>query len=180
MNPSPDLCALLDEYDRALAYTDELQHGLTAEQLAWRPSEESSGIAWHLGHQAAVAHYLIRNLTAAEARIDPEIDALMDSATPERDRGALPSIERIRAYRNTVAERVRCRIGLIDDGAVGAPNQLRHVATNLLVAVVNHEYQHSTWIGELRTDTFGLTMPPQPASPRLAVVDGYPVLVDPT
>ncbi|MFP5487980.1 MAG: DinB family protein [Acidimicrobiia bacterium] len=174
--PTPTLADLLLEYDRALAYTDSLVDGLTPEQIAWRPSEESSAIGWHLGHQAAVAHYMVRNLTAAEPRIDPAIDELMDSATPERDRGELPPLDRVLEYRSVVAERVRIRIGQIDAGEVGAPAQLRLVATNLLTAIVNHEYQHSTWIGELRADPFGLPAPPVPASPWLMVVEGYPII----
>ena len=87
---SPTIEELLVEYDRALAYTDSLWHDLSEEELHWRPHEESSAIGWHLGHQAAVAHFMVRNLTAAEPSIDAELDALMDSATPEPDRGALP------------------------------------------------------------------------------------------
>jgi hypothetical protein len=119
---------------------------------------------------------MLRNLTAAEPKIDADIEALMDSATPEMDRGVLPSIDRIREYRSTVAERIRYRIGQIDDGAVGAPNQLRVIASTLLIAIINHEYQHSTWISEIRTDTFGLEAVPCPTSPRLEIIDGYVVL----
>ncbi len=173
---SATLPELLDELGRALAYTDDLQVGLTAEQIVWRPSPESSGIGWHLGHQGAVAHFMLRNLTAAEPKIDADIEALMDSATPEIDRGVLPSIDRIREYRSTVAERIRYRIGQIDDGIVGAPNQLRVIASTLLIAIVNHEYQHSTWISEIRTDTFGLEAVPCPTSSRLEIIDGYVVL----
>jgi hypothetical protein len=169
---------LLDELDRAHAYTDELQVGLTLEQIAWRPRAESSGIGWHLGHQAAVAHFMLRNLTAAEPRIDAAIDALMDSATPEHERGDLPSLDRIREYRSIVAERIHFRIGQIDQGAVDAPAQLRVIASTLLVALVNHEYQHSKWIGEVRTGAFGLGLPPPPSSPRLSTVDGYIVLAE--
>jgi hypothetical protein len=174
--PSATLPELLDELGRALAHTDDLQVGLTAEQIAWRPRPESSGIGWHLGHQGAVAHFMLRNLTAAEPKIDADIEALMDSATPEIDRGVLPSIDRIREYRSRVAERIRYRIGQIDDGAVGAPNQLRVIASTLLIAIINHEYQHSTWISEIRTDTFGLEAVPCPTSPRLEIIDGYVVL----
>jgi hypothetical protein len=174
--PSATLLELLDELASALAYTDALQVGLTAEQIAWRPSPESSGIGWHLGHQGAVAHFMLRNLIAAEPRIDADLEALMDSATPEIDRGDLPSIDRIREYRSTVAQRIRYRIGQIDDGAVGAPNQLRVIASTLLTAIINHEYQHSTWISEIRTDTFGLEAVPCPTSSRLEIIDGYVVL----
>jgi hypothetical protein len=176
---STTLRDLLTELDHAYAYTEGLQLGLTPEQMAWRPGAESSGIGWHLGHQGAVAHFMLRNLTAAEPRIDADLDALMDSATPERDRGSLPPVHRILEYRGVVAERIRYRIGKIDDGAVGAPNQLRLIASTMLVALVNHEYQHSKWIGEIRSDVFGLDLPPLPSSPRLSILDGYVVLTDP-
>lgn len=154
------LSDLLDEYDRALAYTATLVADLSDAELVWRPDDASSSIAWHLGHQAAVAHYMVRNLTAAEPRIDPEIDAVMDSATQVSDRGDLPDVERLMAYRATVAERVRFRVGNIDDGNVGAPAQLREIATTMLTAIINHEYQHSKWIGEVRVEAHGKTLPP--------------------
>ncbi|MDH4277900.1 MAG: DinB family protein [Acidimicrobiia bacterium] len=170
------LSELLVEYDRAVAWTDSLWTDLSPAQVAWRPEPDSSAIGWHLGHQAAVAHYLIRNLTAAEQSPDPDLDGLMDSATPEPDRGDLPDVDRIARYRSTVADRVRFRIGQIDDGRVGAPAQLRLIAGTLLTAVVNHEYQHSKWIGEVRAEQHGLDVPPPPSSQSLTVVDGYSVL----
>ena len=172
----PTLAELLDEYDRALAYTDALVGDLTPDEIAWRPHEESSAIGWHLGHQPAVAHFMIRNLTAAEPRIDEELERLMDSATEERQRGELPELDRLMAYRATVADRVRHRIGVIDAGEVGAPAQLRLVATTLMIAVINHEYQHDTWIAEVRRDAHGKDLPPVPTSPTLQTVDGYPTL----
>src|ERR1700750_2561593 len=106
-----ELQALLREYDRARAYTDELCKDLTPDEVIWRPDENSSAIGWHLGHQAHVAHFMIRNLTAAEPSPDPELDGLMDSARPERFRGALPTIERLTAVRGGGAERGHARIG---------------------------------------------------------------------
>ena len=173
---TPELSDLLSEYDRALAYTDSLYRDLTDDQIRWRAGEQASGIGWHLGHQAAVAHYLVRNLTAAEPLIDPELDALMDSATPEPARGELPELERLVAYRTTVAERVRAIIGRIEAGDVGAPAQLRFVATTLMTAVINHEYQHDQWIGEVRADVHGLTMPDRPSSPWLTTIEGYTMI----
>jgi hypothetical protein len=164
---------LLDEYERALRYTADLTDDLSPDEVAWRPHPESSAIGWHLGHQAAVAHYLVRNLTAAEPEIDPELDRLFDSATPEPDRGALPSVDRLLAYRATVADRVRFRIGAINDGNVGAPHQLLAVAATLLVAVINHEYQHDKWIGEVRSEVHGKPLPADPISNHLSTVDGY-------
>ncbi len=164
---------LLDEYDRSLAYTEDLLEGLTPDQITWRPQLESSAIGWHLGHQGAVAHFMLRNLTAAEPTIDAGIDALMDSATPERDRGDLPALDQIHEYRTHVAHRVRYRISQIDTGEIGAPNQLPLIATTMLTAIINHEYQHSKWIGEVRTDAFRLAPPPRPTSPRLSTVDDY-------
>jgi len=170
------LTDLLAEYDRALGHTDRMWSDLTPGQVYWRASEEASGIGWHLGHQAAVAHFMVRNLTAAEAPVDAELDRLMDSATPEADRGSLPELDRLRRYRETVADRVRFRIGEIDAGRVGAPDQLRIVATSLMLAVVNHEYQHTQWIGETRLHVHGLALPAAPVSDRISVVDGYLVV----
>jgi len=170
---------LVDEYDRSLLYTDSLLEGLTPDQVAWRPEAESSAIGWHLGHQGAVSHFMLRNLTAAEPSIDTDIDALMDSATPERDRGQLPSLDRIHEYRSVVAERVRYRIRQIDAGEIGSPNHLPLIATTMLSAIINHEYQHSKWIGEVRNDTFGFALPANPVSPCLSTADGYVMITAP-
>lgn len=173
---TPTIAELLAEYERALAHTESLWADLTDEELRWRPHPESSAIGWHLGHQAAVAHFLVRNLTAAEPSPDPELDAVMDSATPERDRGDLPDSARLRAYRDAVADRVRFRIGNIVAGDVGAPDQLTLIARGLLTAVINHEYQHDQWIGEVRAQDLGKALPDRPTSPLLTIVDGYLVL----
>ncbi len=169
---------LLAEYDRAIAYTDALWNDLTIEEVHWRESENASAIGWHLGHQAAVAHFMVRNLTAAEPLIDPPLDALMDSATPEPARGELPDLDRLRAYRRTVAERVHLRTGNIATGDVGAPRQLAVVAKTLLVSVINHEYQHSKWIGEVRSEVHGKALPADPASDLLTELDGYLVITE--
>jgi hypothetical protein len=47
------------------------------------------------------------------------------------------------------------------------------VARTLLVALVNHEYQHDKWIGEVRSEAHGRALPPVPTSPFLTVLDGY-------
>jgi DinB superfamily len=171
----PDLLA---EYDRARAYTDLLWADLSADEVRWRPHPDSSAIGWHLGHQAAVTHFMIRNLTAAEPSPDPALDPLMDSATAERTRDTLPDPQRLRSYRDTVAERVHHRIGAILDGRVGAPKQLTAIARTLLIAVVNHEYQHDQWIGEVRGGDLGHDLPPRPESDLLIELDGY-LLLDP-
>lgn len=173
---SLSIAELLVEYDRALGYTDELHRDLTADELAWRPHDDASGIGWHLGHQAAVAHFMVRNLIAAEPSLDPELDALMDSATPEPARGQLPSPARLTDYRRRVAERVRFRVGAIDAGRVGAPAQLRVIARTTLAAIINHEYQHDRWIGEVRADDLGHELPDRPQSDSLTEIDGYIVI----
>ncbi|MFD8073412.1 DinB family protein [Streptomyces sp. NPDC059718] len=170
------LTELLREYDRARAYTDSLWQDLTADEVTWRPHEDSSAIGWHLGHQAHVAHFMVRNLTAAEPSPDPELDALMDSANPEKFRGALPTVQRLAAFRDTVAERVHTRLGAIAAGRVGAPDQMTVIGTVLLTALVNHEYQHDQWIGEVRHQSLGHALPPDPASEHLSRIDGYLVL----
>ncbi len=167
------IAELLAEYDRACNYTDSLWLDLSPEQVVWRESDEASAIGWHVGHQAAVAHYMVRNLTAAEPPINEDLDSLLDSATAERDRGVLPDMSTLTDYRTEVSERVRFRINNIDSGNVGAPTQLRVIAQNLMIAVVNHEYQHAKWVGEVRSDVHNVDLPPDPTSELLSVVDGY-------
>lgn len=163
---------LLDEYAAAQAYSLALVEGLTDDQVSWRPNDNSSAIGWHLGHQAAVNHFMVRNLTAAEVSFDKEFDALFDSATPEPGRGTLPPLAEIVAYRNQIAASTRSVIERISSGAVGAPAQLSAIADGLLRAVTNHEYQHATWVGEVR-NTFIDTPIPTPASERVIDVEGY-------
>ncbi|WP_420453382.1 DinB family protein [Ilumatobacter sp.] len=172
----PTIADLLDEYERALRHTDDLVADLTDAEVAWRPHPESSAIGWHLGHQAAVSHFTVRNLIAAEPPLDDELDRLMDSATAESERGDLPGRDRLLAYRSSAAERLRFHVTAIDEGRVGAPAQLRLVAAHLLVAVTNHEYQHDTWIGEVRRDAHGRELPPDPVSPLLSTLDGHLVV----
>ena len=71
---------------------------------------------------------------------------------------------------------MRFRIGAIAAGDVGAPAQLSLVARGLLTVVINHEYQHDQWIGEVRSRDLGKELPPRPTSPLLSTVDGYLVL----
>jgi hypothetical protein len=100
----------------------------------------------------------------------------MDSANPEQFRGALPTVERLTWFRDTVAERVHARIGDIAGGRVSAPNQLAVVARHLLVALINHEYQHDQWIGEVRARNLGHALPPDPDTDLITRLDGYLVL----
>ncbi|EWM12226.1 DinB family protein [Kutzneria sp. 744] len=167
---------LLREYDRARAYTDELWRDLSPDEVVWRPHENSSAIGWHLGHQAHVAHFMVRNLTAAEPSPDPELDGIMDSAQPERFRGALPTVDRLTLFRDTVAERVHARLGDIAGGRVAAPDQLTVVGRHLLIALINHEYQHDQWIGEVRSRDLGHELPPDPDTDLVGRVDGYLML----
>lgn len=176
MTDRPSIAELLDEYSTALAYTDSLWRDMPQDETHWRPVPDSSAIGWHLGHQAAVAHYMVRNLTYAERSPDPELDSIMDGATEERQRGDLPDLDRIAAYRTNVAERVRVLTGNIDAGRVGAPAQLRHIAEGMLTAIINHEYQHSKWIGEVRSEQFGRALPEVPTSDNLIDLDGYVIL----
>jgi len=165
----------LADYRRAQAYTLDLIAGLDPDQIAWRPHPNSSAIGWHLGHQAAVNHYLVRNLTAAEPTFDASFDRLFDSATIEPERGVLPSLDRILAYRSAVTDSTEATIERIAAGDVGAPDQLALVAAGMLVALVNHEYQHDAWITEVRA-TLGTPVPRPFAGGNLDLVDGYLVL----
>lgn len=171
-----EIAELLAEYDRARAYTDELWCDLSIEELHWRPEEAFSPIGWHLGHQSHVAHFMLRNLTAAEPSPMPDLDGVMDSANPEKLRLPLPTAARLGEFRATVAERVHARLGAIGAGEVGAPAQLTIVARTLLTVIINHEYQHDKWIGEVRGDNLGHPLPGDPISDRLRTVEGYLVL----
>ena len=172
----PDLRELLAEYDRARAFTDSLWRDLSVDEVSWRPNVHSSAIGWHLGHQAHVAHFMIRNLTAAEPSPDPDLEPLTDAANPESARGTLPELGRLGDFRTKVAERVHARIGAIHEGRVGAPAQLMLVGVTVMTAVINHEYQHDQWIGEVRERDLGHALPPGPESDLLSRLDGYLVV----
>jgi hypothetical protein len=167
--------SMLHEYDVARGYSESLVNGLTDEQCAWRPNEHSSGLGWHLGHQAAVNHYMVRNLTAAEPSFNQAFDALFDSATTEPQRGDLPPMEHVLAFRSEVATSTKSVIDRIASGDVGAPTQLRTIAEGLLRAVINHEYQHNTWVLEVRND-IGETLEPGKPSDNVIDIEGYWVL----
>jgi hypothetical protein len=100
----------------------------------------------------------------------------MDGTTPEPLRSGLPGLDRLRSYRDGAADRLRFRIGNIATGDVGAPAQLNVIARTLLVAVVNHEYQHSQWIGEVRSRDLGHAPIDHLMSSLLTTIDGYCVL----
>jgi hypothetical protein len=171
-----EIDALLREYDRARAYTDALWRDLGPDEVIWRPHDNSSAIGWHLGHQAHVAHFMVRNLIAAEPSPDPELDALMDSANPEKFRGALPTVQRLVEFRAQVADRVHGRMSDIGAGRVAAPSQLAIVASHVLTTLINHEYQHDQWIAEVRSEALGHPLPPDPDTDQLCRLDGYLVL----
>jgi hypothetical protein len=171
-----EMDVLLTEYDRARAYTDRLWTDLPEGEIRWRPSANSSAIGWHLGHQAHVAHFMVRNLTAAETSPDPSLDTLMDSACPEPARDGLPDLDRLTGFRFAVADRVHARMTDISHSRVGAPAQMRIVARHLLITLINHEYQHDKWIGEVRSRDLGRALPPGTESPRLTVIDGYTMI----
>lgn len=166
------LADLIEEHRLAQAYSTSLVQDLDAEQIAWRPNENSSAIGWHLGHQGAVNHYMVRNLTAAEVTFDAAFDKVFDSATPEPQRGELPSLDDIVGYRQAIADSTAAVITRIGNGDVGAPAQLERVAQRLMCAVIDHEYQHAKWIEEVRNSLID-TEAPAPQSNRLVNVDGY-------
>jgi len=171
------LSTLLDEFDIAQRYSASLTAGLDDAQVAWRPDENSSAMAWHLGHQGAVTHYMVRNLTAAEAPFDASFDKVFDSATPEPARGDLPPLAEIVGYREAIAASTRRVITKIADGDVGAPEQLQRVAARLMAGVIDHEYQHAKWVEEVR-GTFLDTEAPAPQSANTVLVDGYWMIND--
>jgi hypothetical protein len=66
----------------------------------------------------------------------------------------------------------------IDAGDVSASGQQRTVGRHVLTLLINHEYQHDRWIGEVRQRELGHPLPPEPASARLTLVDTYLTLAD--
>ena len=167
-----DLVTLRGEYDRALEYTRHLYEDLPEADVLWRPREKSSAIAWHLGHQAAVNHFLLRNLFDAEPSIEPRYDALFDAANPEENRGKLPSLADIVAYRQVVASRTHARIEKLLHDSHPAPEQRTTAMQTILINLINHEYQHDCWIAEMR-QARGSSVPRAIPSQRARNVDGF-------
>jgi hypothetical protein len=171
-----DLATLREEYDLALQYTRSLYEDLPERDVQWRPIEKSSAIAWHLGHQAAVNHFLLRNLFDAESSIEPRFDALFDAANPEENRGDLPPLADIVAYRQAVAARTHARLEELLDAGPAAPVQRKRALQTILINLINHEYQHDCWIGEMR-QTRGYSIPRTAPSQGVRSVDGYWMLL---
>jgi len=167
-----NLTDLRAEYDSARSWTEGLVEDLDDAAVMWRPRPESSAIGWHLGHVAAVNHFMLRNLTAAEPSLDPRSDRVFDSALPEPQRGDLPALDDIMTFRQDVAGSTHRTLTRIGRGDVGAPAQLDLIAVTMLTSVINHEYQHGTWMAEVRA-TLGFGPPRPPASSRLELVEGY-------
>ena len=166
---------LRDEYDRARRYTQSLYADLPEADIQWRPAPKSSGISWHLGHQAVVNHFLLRNLLAAEPSLNPQFDALFDAVTPEEQRGNLPPLRAIIAYREAVAGRTHTHIDALLAGTRPAVRQVTYAMGPLLVSLINHEYQHDCWVREVRA-LRGRATPDTVFSNRVRQVDGYWVL----
>ena len=170
-----NLDTLREEYDLSRRYTRSLYEDLSEADIQWRPAPKSSAIGWHLGHQAAVNHYMTRNLLNAEASLDPQLDALFDSATPEENRGDLPSLAAILGYRDTIAQRTHARLDAIATAEHSAARQLRLLIAPIMVGIINHEYQHDCWIREMRA-RLGHDKADQVFSKRVVQLNGYWVL----
>lgn len=171
-----DLVILRDEYDLARRYTQSLYEDLSAAAVQWRPAPESSSIAWHLGHQAAATHVLLRNLIEAEPSLNPQFDALFDAANPQENRGNLPALTEIVAYRDAAAARMHAHLAALLEGdrpaAHAASQQLRRIIGPILVSLINHEYQHDCWVREMRGQ-LGRHQPDTVLSSRVRQIDGY-------
>lgn len=171
-----ELETLRREYDLALDYTQSLYEDLDDTEVHWRPTPQSSSIAWHLGHQAAVTHALVRNLIDAEPSLNPTFDRLFDAANPQENRGELPSLTDIVAYRHTVEGRLQAHLSALLDGnrpaAHGAAQQVVRIIGPILISLINHEYQHDCWIREMR-GRLGRDKPDAVFSDRVHQIDGY-------
>ena len=167
-----DLVTRREEYDLARRYTRSLYEDRPELDVQWRPKPKSSAIAWHLGHQAAVNHFLLRNLFDAEPSLEPRFDSLFDAANPEENRGDLPPLADIVAYREAIAARTHARLEELMKGQRAAPSQASHTLRTLMINLINHEYQHDCWIGEMR-QIRGYPVPDAVPSQRARLVDGY-------
>jgi hypothetical protein len=130
---------LRDEYDLARRYTQSLYADLPEADVHWRPAPQSSGVGWHLGHQAAVTHFLVWNLLAAEPRLNPQFDTLFDAVTPEEQRGTLPPLRAILMYREAIARHTYAHNEALLRGARPAVQQATDAIGPLLVSLMNHE-----------------------------------------
>ena len=117
-------------------------------------------------------HFLLRNLFDAEPSINPDFDALFDAANPEENRGGLPPLADVVAYREAIAARTHARLDELLNGQRAAPSQASHTLRTLLLNLINHEYQHDCWIGEMR-QIRGYPVPDAVPSQRARLVDGY-------
>lgn len=172
-----DLETMGREYELARQFTFSLYDGLDEAAAMWRPSYQGSSIAWHLGHQAAVNHYTLRNWVNRDGSIDAAFDRIFDAATEEIGRAFLPPLAEIIGYREIVAARTLERIGEVLSGDCRAPDQMRRIGVHMLAGLINHEYQHDCWVGEVR-QALGHDEPPPPvsSSPCLVRCDGYWVM----
>jgi hypothetical protein len=172
-----DLETMRHEYELARQYTLSLYDDLDESAVMWRPSHQSSSIGWHLGHQAAVNHYVLRNWVNRDGSINAAFDRIFDAETEEIGRGFLPPLAEIVAYREIVASRTLERIDEILSGDCRAPDQMRRIGVTMLAGLINHEYQHDCWVGEVR-QALGHGDPPTPlsSSPCLVHCDGYWVI----
>ena len=166
---------LRDEYDLARRYTQSLYADLPEADVQWRPAPRSSGIGWHLGHQAAINHFLVRNLLAAEPSVNPQFDALFDAVTPEEQRGTLPPLRAILTYREAIAHRTHAHLEALLAGTRPAAQQATYALGPLMVSLINHEYQHDCWVREVRA-LLGHATPDVVFSRHIRQVDGYWVL----
>lgn len=171
-----DLYILRDEYDLARRYTHSLYEDLSDTDVQWRPGPKSSSIAWHLGHQAAAAHGLVRNFIEAEVSLNPHFDAFFDAANPQENRGNLPPPAEIVTYRGAVAQRLHTHFASLLEGgrpaAHTATQQLGRIIVPIVLALINHEYQHDCWIREMRAQ-LGHSQPDRVFSTRVQQLDGY-------
>lgn len=171
-----DLLTLREEYDLARRYTQSLYEDLSHAEASWRPQPKSSSIAWHLGHQAMVTHLLLRNLIAGEPSLHPQFDLLFDAARPQEQRGDLPALAEIVAYRDAIAARTHTHLAtVLDDSRAVAHNaeqQVARIIGPIVVSLINHEYQHDCWIREMR-GLLGRGTPDHVFSQRVSQRDGY-------
>jgi len=156
-----------DEYDADIARAESL---LTAITRAVAGDDAASAPLAAIAAQVPVYTGLVATAQTANRQAtvpQPLGIAYLNEAS---------TLERLTTFRETVSQRVHARMNDIAGGRVAAPDQLSLVATHLLAALINHEYQHDQWISEVRSADLGRPLPPDPDTDRLTRLDGYLVL----
>lgn len=96
---------LLDAYDRVKTYVHQCLDGLTAEQLAWRPTPRSNSIGWTAWHLARVQDRQVAALASRpQVWIESEWYARFNRPNDPADTGNRETPEQVGAFQSPPAQ----------------------------------------------------------------------------